>query len=204
MDWLDNCGLVPDPEVDKFLQQHILDLQGSRTSHAGTSAASTSPPPWIFGNAPSVDSPVYCPTEPAQYGSYAHLAFQPPAEAATQAGDFCYQDQHEQAEQAWSGPASRTSVTKSTAAPGKRSEAWTAKNRRAQKKFREKQKLNKGNMQQQLAEMTAQLQALETEHDQLTGKNAMLEKVLHVRQLQLEILQDQQQVGALLYLLLHA
>lgn len=50
-------------------------------------------------------------------------------------------------------------------------------------------------MQQQLADMTAQLRAVETEHDQLTGRNSLLEKVLHVRQLQLEILQDQQQVG---------
>lgn len=49
-------------------------------------------------------------------------------------------------------------------------------------------------MQQQLANMTAQLHALETEHDQLTGRNAVLEKVLQSHQLQLEILHDQQQV----------
>ena len=55
--------------------------------------------------------------------------------------------------------------------------------------------VTKDNMQQQLADMTAQLHAVETEHDQLTGRNSVLEKVLHVRQLQLEILQDQQQVG---------
>ena len=54
--------------------------------------------------------------------------------------------------------------------------------------------VTKGHMQQQLADMTAQMNALLTEHDQLTGRNAVLEKVLHCRQLQLEILQDQQQV----------
>lgn len=49
-------------------------------------------------------------------------------------------------------------------------------------------------MQQQLAKVTAQLHALETEHNQLTGSNAVLEKVLQSHQLQLEILHDQQQV----------
>lgn len=54
-------------------------------------------------------------------------------------------------------------------------------------------------MQQQLAEVMAQLHAVETEHDQLTGRNAVLEKVLHSHQLQLEILHDHQQVlGSLL------
>lgn len=53
-------------------------------------------------------------------------------------------------------------------------------------------------MQQQVAEMTAQLRQVETEHDQLTGRNAMLEKVLHSHQRQLDILHDQQQVPILL------
>lgn len=52
-------------------------------------------------------------------------------------------------------------------------------------------------MQQQLAEMTAQLHALQTEHNKLTGKNVVLEKVLRSRQSQLQILQDQRKVHAL-------
>ena len=52
-------------------------------------------------------------------------------------------------------------------------------------------------MQQQLAEMTAQLNALQTEHNKLTGRNVVLEKVLRSRQSQLQILQDQRKVHAL-------
>ena len=52
----------------------------------------------------------------------------------------------------------------------------------------------KNNMQEQLADMTAQLQKVETEHEQLTGRSAMLEQVLHSHQQQLNILHDQQQV----------
>lgn len=55
----------------------------------------------------------------------------------------------------------------------------------------------KTNMQQQLADMTAQLQKVESEHEQLTGRSAMLEKVLHSHQQQLNILHDQQQVPGL-------
>lgn len=50
---------------------------------------------------------------------------------------------------------------------------------------------NKNDMQQQLAEMTAQLNALQTEHNKLTGRNVVLEKVLRSRQSQLQILQEQ-------------
>lgn len=91
---------------------------------------------------------------------------------------------------------SRSGATMCTGKPaagaGKRTEAWTAKNRRAQKKFREKAKVNKNNMQQQLADMTAQLNALEMEHNKLTGKNSVLEMVLSSRQAQLQILHEQQ------------
>ena len=54
-------------------------------------------------------------------------------------------------------------------------------------------------MQQQLADMTAQLQKVETEHEQLTGRSAMLEQVLHSHQQQLNILHDQQQVSGHLH-----
>ncbi len=59
------------------------------------------------------------------------------------------------------------------------------------------QQANKNDMQQQLAEMTAQLNALQTEHNKLTGRNVVLEKVLRSRQSQLQILQDQRKVHAL-------
>ena len=49
-------------------------------------------------------------------------------------------------------------------------------------------------MQQQLADMTAQLSAMQTEHSKLTGRNAVLEKLLTSRQCQLDILQDQHKV----------
>ena len=54
--------------------------------------------------------------------------------------------------------------------------------------------VNKNNMQQQLADMTAQLNALEMEHNKLTGKNSVLEMVLSSRQAQLQILHEQQKV----------
>ena len=56
------------------------------------------------------------------------------------------------------------------------------------------QQVNKMNMEQQLADMTAQLSAMQHEHSKLTGKNAVLEKLLASRQCQLDILQDQHQV----------
>lgn len=56
------------------------------------------------------------------------------------------------------------------------------------------QQVDKMNMQQQLADMTAQLSAMQHEHSKLTGKNAVLEKLLASRQCQLDILQDQHQV----------
>lgn len=49
-------------------------------------------------------------------------------------------------------------------------------------------------MQQQLADMTAQLQQVEIDHEQLTGRGAMLEVLLHSHEQQLNILHDQQQV----------
>jgi hypothetical protein len=52
-------------------------------------------------------------------------------------------------------------------------------------------------MQQQLTEMIAQLNALQTEHNKLTGRNVVLEKVLRSRQSQLQILQEQRKVCAL-------
>ncbi len=52
-------------------------------------------------------------------------------------------------------------------------------------------------MQQQLTEMIAQLNALQTEHNKLTGRTVVLEKVLHSRQSQLQILQEQRKVCAL-------
>ena len=54
-------------------------------------------------------------------------------------------------------------------------------------------------MQQQLADMTAQLGKVETEHEQLTGRSAMLEQVLHSHQQQLHILHDQQKVPGRLH-----
>ena len=55
-------------------------------------------------------------------------------------------------------------------------------------------KVKKGNMQQQFAEMAAQLNALQVEHNKLTSRNTVLEKVLHSRQNQLQILQDERKV----------
>ena len=52
----------------------------------------------------------------------------------------------------------------------------------------------KTNMQQQLADMTGQLQQVEIDHEQLTGRGAMLEILLHSHEEQLNILHDQQQV----------
>ena len=92
----------------------------------------------------------------------------------------------------------------------KRTKAWTLKNRRAQARFKAKQKAsllceawttegliliampslqdNKAHMHQQLLELSKHLEALETKHTQLMGRNAALEATLAAEIWQLEIL----------------
>ncbi|KAL0036049.1 hypothetical protein WJX77_012607 [Trebouxia sp. C0004] len=177
-------------ELDSFLQQYIVDLQGS----GATSAQAT--PADLHSSWLPINSQVPYQLDTAQplcteyTEAFTHFPeveqLVPPC-----AADVSSQEQQDNLHHSSSGSGIALSDGRPTASSNKRTEAWTAKNRRAQKKFREKQKANKNDMQQQLAEMTAQLNALQTEHNKLTGRNVVLEKVLHSRQRQLEILQDQ-------------
>ncbi|KAL0020946.1 hypothetical protein WJX79_004383 [Trebouxia sp. C0005] len=73
----------------------------------------------------------------------------------------------------------------------KRTEAWTAKNRRAQKRFRERQKAQKGQMAEQLAAMAAQMEQLKVDNSKMASRNITLEKVLVFREGEIAELQDQ-------------
>ncbi|DBA74402.1 TPA: hypothetical protein ACH3X1_011160 [Trebouxia sp. C0004] len=73
----------------------------------------------------------------------------------------------------------------------KRTEAWTAKNRRAQKRFRERQKAQKEKMAEQLAAMAAEMEQLKVDNSKMASRNTTLEKVLVFREGEIAELQDQ-------------
>lgn len=73
----------------------------------------------------------------------------------------------------------------------KRTEAWAAKNRRAQKRFRERQKAQKEQMAEQLAAMAAQMEQLKVDNSRMASRNVTLEKVLVFREGEIAELQDQ-------------
>ncbi|KAL3148944.1 hypothetical protein ABBQ32_001804 [Trebouxia sp. C0010 RCD-2024] len=182
--------------LDKYLQPYTADLQLHRktSSYAGRPLVveSSAPPSWLFGYTEA--SAECAPDRASAQAAQLHSSCQDSVSLAKHEMPQ-HQDQ-QRLDEALHGPRSGTGSSAGPSKPagaGKRSEAWKAKNRRAQQRFREKQKVTKDCMQQQLAKVTAQLHALETEHNQLTGSNAVLEKVLQSHQLQLEILHDQQQ-----------
>ncbi|DBB09425.1 TPA: hypothetical protein ACH3X3_007993 [Trebouxia sp. C0006] len=73
----------------------------------------------------------------------------------------------------------------------KRTQAWTAKNRRAQKRFRERQKAQKEQVAEQLAAMAAQMEQLKVDNSRMASRNITLEKVLVFREGEIAELQDQ-------------
>ena len=102
----------------------------------------------------------------------------------------------------------------------KRTEAWAAKNRRAQKRFRERQKVmqrdrfraeaspefvtlkslqlveqaKKGEMEQQLSVMADKLKQLKVDNRKVSQRNSTLEKVLVFKEGEIAELQDQNRV----------
>lgn len=68
------------------------------------------------------------------------------------------------------------------------------KNRRAQKRFRERQKAKMKDMTEQLNEINEELDKLKVENDSLRNRNSILEKVLSLRNDHIRMLQDDQHV----------
>ncbi|KAL3160488.1 hypothetical protein ABBQ32_010799 [Trebouxia sp. C0010 RCD-2024] len=77
----------------------------------------------------------------------------------------------------------------------KRSHAWSEKNRRAQQRFRDRQKAHKHELEQQIAEKQAAAEALQAEHAGLKGQHTMLAMLLDTQQSAVNILQEQEQVA---------
>jgi hypothetical protein len=68
------------------------------------------------------------------------------------------------------------------------------KNRRAQRRFRERQKAKMKDMTEQLDDMSGELGKLRMENNSLKNRNNILEKVLALRDEHIRVLQDEQQV----------
>jgi hypothetical protein len=75
-----------------------------------------------------------------------------------------------------------------------RAAAVQDKNRRAQKRFRERQKAKMKDMGEQLEDMSSELSKLRVENNSLKNRNTILEKVLALRDEHIRMLQDEQQV----------
>ncbi|KAI3437838.1 hypothetical protein D9Q98_000284 [Chlorella vulgaris] len=75
-----------------------------------------------------------------------------------------------------------------------RAAAVQEKNRRAQKRFRERQKAKMKDMGEQLDDMSSELGQLRVENNSLKNRNTILEKVLALRDEHIRMLQDEQQV----------
>ncbi|KAL4451855.1 hypothetical protein ABPG75_007517 [Micractinium tetrahymenae] len=75
-----------------------------------------------------------------------------------------------------------------------RAAAVQEKNRRAQKRFRERQKAKMKDMGEQLEDMSSELSKLRVENNSLKNRNTILEKVLALRDEHIRMLQDEQQV----------
>jgi hypothetical protein len=75
-----------------------------------------------------------------------------------------------------------------------RANAIQEKNRRAQKRFRERQKVKMTTMEEQLEQSHLELARLRAENTELLSRNSILEKVLALRDDQLSVLQEGKQV----------
>lgn len=90
------------------------------------------------------------------------------------------------------GNKGKTTTVRKTAA--ERQAAMAEKNRRAQKRFRERQKAKVQDIGSQLENMDSQLQNLRLENNHLKSKNGVLEQVLMVKDEHIRSLQDEQKV----------
>ena len=141
MKCLDGRQPSPDLELDKFLQQYIVELQEPKIAASQPLSASCTAPSWLSANnQASINFDTQQGTDPqhtAHESSYQELA-QP---ASLLQPDTHGQEQQDEMQPVSSGSGATMYTGKPAAGAGKRTEAWTAKNRRAQKKFREKAKV---------------------------------------------------------------
>lgn len=78
---------------------------------------------------------------------------------------------------------------------GKKNETTTLqKNRQAQRRFRERQKAKVKNLHTEIEELRAKVEALQVENSALTSQNSILEKVLSMRDEQINSLQERKDV----------
>lgn len=144
INWSDSRGQEAGVELNNSLQSRIFD-QGPTSCSAGPFLTDSSAPSWLFGNDPLLDDSGSVPAygQPAGLGPNSLYSALLQADTQSQTAQRCDRERSDKLLHGpWSGH-----ICGSTAGPSKpassvkRSEAWHAKNRRAQKKFREKQKV---------------------------------------------------------------
>ena len=142
-DWLNGRCEAADLQPDNFLQPHRQG-QGP-TFYAGPCLTDSSTPSWLFGNGTVATEFGVVPAcaQPTEITSgHQHDALLPADTHCQTAQQFIQGRQDEVPHGSMSGSGSgSTACPSKPASSGKRSQAWNAKNRRAQKKFREKQKV---------------------------------------------------------------
>ena len=143
-DWLDSRLQTAGLQTDNCLQPH-LQRTGQTTPYAGSFSANSSTPSWLFGNGPVSTEFGFVPAyaQPADSRSSEQHSALLPADTHNQTGQLFTQERQDEVphgSRCTSGSGS-TACPSKPASSGKRSDAWNAKNRRAQKRFREKQKV---------------------------------------------------------------
>lgn len=94
-------------------------------------------------------------------------------------------------------PKKKTSrARRGTRTPEQRAQAVLEKNRRAQKRFRERSKQRAKDMEDTLQSLTDQVAKLTTENSSMATRTAMLEKVVTLRDEQIQQLQQEQKIFA--------
>ena len=137
--WLNSQHSGQDVDLDSCLQQYIVELQGSGPTTAQATPAdlhslwlpTNNQSPYEFDTAQPI-----CSESTMQNTHFPGLEQLVPLCPA----DDLSQEQQDAMHHSSTGSGIAISDSRPTASSNKRSEAWVAKNRRAQKKFREKQK----------------------------------------------------------------
>lgn len=144
INWSDSRGQGADLELNNSLQSHISD-QDPTSCFAAPFLTDSSAPSWLFGNGPVSNDfgsvPAYA--QPAGWRSNCLHSALLQADTQSQTPQQCNRERSDELLhrlRSGPGPGSPAGPSK-PASSGKRTEAWHAKNRRAQKKFREKQKV---------------------------------------------------------------
>ena len=128
--WLNSQHSGQDVDLDSCLQQYIVELQGSGPKTAQATPADLHSLWLPTNNQSPYEFDTAQPSCTNMCNEYVPLC---PA-------DDLSQEQQDAMHHSSSGSGIAISDSRPTASSNKRSEAWVAKNRRAQKKYREKQK----------------------------------------------------------------